>query len=84
MSSTVSKRNMLKNAYFSLPFEKDGDLIQFELNVENFIVTDEPLKPIHNDVTQTEQLELHNMFPIKPTITLTQENIYDLKNKYRK
>ncbi|XP_026470829.1 39S ribosomal protein L37, mitochondrial-like [Ctenocephalides felis] len=83
MSSNIfSERNVLKNAYFSLCLEKDSDLIQFEINAENFVITDKPLKPVVNDVAKTEAIELYNMFPIKSTITMPQENIYELNDVY--
>lgn len=67
---------------FSYPFERQGDLIQFQLSGDTVITSSKPLSSITTDSTQS--LELPDIAPIKPTITLVKENIYKLDKSFRK
>lgn len=80
-SSIVKDRSLLSDLQFSFPFEKFGNLIQFELRSDVMITSNKPLSPIATDIT--DDLELPNIHPIKETITLNTENIYKLQNLYR-
>ncbi|KAJ8972293.1 hypothetical protein NQ317_018627 [Molorchus minor] len=74
------KRYILNDLVFSYPFMKFGDLIQFQLSGETVITSSKPLAPI--TLEPTESLELPDIAPIKPTITLNRENIYEVENIY--
>lgn len=78
----VKERSLLSDLQFSFPFEKLGNLIQFELRSDVMIASDKPLAPVTLDIT--DALELPDIYPAKETITLNTENIYKLRNLYRK
>lgn len=80
-SNIVKERSLLSDLQFSFPFEKLGNLIQLELRSDVLISSSRPLEPITNE--STDGLELPNIHPIKETITLNTENIYNLRNLYR-
>lgn len=65
------------------PFEKDGDLIQMEIQAETFISSKKPLSSQKVNF-KSEGVELPNLFPLKHTVSMTQTNIYEKKNIYRK
>lgn len=77
---TVQQRYLADNVYFSYPFEKNGDLIQFQLLGDSVLLSNKCLSPITNE--STKEFDLPDLFPIKPTITLNEENIYVLENMY--
>jgi hypothetical protein len=69
-----------------VPLEKDGDLIQFELTV-NFLLNSAAPLPAYADadeVQATQNIPLPDLYPIKHTIALEKENIYQTKNIFRK
>lgn len=77
----AKQRSLLSDLHFSFPFEKLGNLIQFELKSDVLISSTNPLSPITS--VETENIELPNIHPIKETITLNLENIYEIRNLYR-
>lgn len=78
----TKERYVLNDLFFSFPFEYFGDLIQFQLTGDAVLVAANPLKPVYAD--STEQFALPDIYPIKPTVTLTPQNFYDLDSIYRK
>lgn len=78
-----SGRRIVNNAFFSVPFEKDGDLIQMEVHADTFITSKKSLQSFEFEGSAEEQ-ELPNLFPIKATITLPTKNIYQSQDIYRK
>jgi hypothetical protein len=69
-----------------VPLEKDGDLIQLELTV-NFLLNSATPLPVYADadvVQRTQDIPLPDLYPIKHTVTLEKENIYETKNIFRK
>lgn len=78
----VKDRFLYDDLLFSFPFEKYGDLIQFQLTADTLLTASRPLSPVC--VVDTEKYELPDIFPIKATITLNPQNIYDLRTLYRK
>lgn len=78
----TSQRKILENAKFVVPFESDGNLIQFQQTAESFLVSKQPLKPIA-DVSKAEN-ELPDILPLFSNISIEKENIYQIKNIYRK
>lgn len=65
---------------FSLPLEKEGDLIQIKIQADTFISSK---KPITLTDTKLSETELPSLFPMQNTISLPQTNIYTLSDKYR-
>lgn len=76
----TKQRFVLNDLQFAFPFEKSGDLIQFLIKGDTLITSDKPLQPITQDAGQDVQLP--NLYPIKDTVTLNMENIYEMKNVY--
>lgn len=69
-----------------VPLEKDGDLIQLELTVDFLLNSVTPL-PVYagtDEVQGTRDVPLPDLYPVKHTITLEKENIYQIKNVFRK
>lgn len=81
--SVTSTRKIINDAYFVAPFEKDGDLIQMEMQAETFITSKKPLGSQKVNF-KSEEVELPNLFPLKHTVSIPQCNIYEKKNVYRK
>lgn len=78
----VKERFLCNDALFSFPFEKNGNLIQFELTADTLLTASRPLSPVC--IADTKNYDLPDIYPIKATITLNPENIYDLRTLYRK
>ncbi|KAK9877513.1 hypothetical protein WA026_018622 [Henosepilachna vigintioctopunctata] len=76
----VKKRYILNDLLFSFPFERDGSLIQFQLTGDSVVVSDKPLNPIiEKSMSEWKVPDLH---PLKCTVTLNEENIYEIENIY--
>lgn len=80
--SITSQRKFLNNALFVVPFEKDGNLIQLEKTAETLVVSKQPLKAIEN-LSKAEDA-LPDIYPLSSNISIDKENIYQIKNIYRK
>ncbi|KAB0804351.1 hypothetical protein PPYR_01321 [Photinus pyralis] len=76
----VKQRLAINDLPFWYPFEKAGELFQFQLTGDCLVTSSNPLPPISSETT--ENLELPVMDPVKYTVSLNVENIYDLKNLY--
>ena len=85
-SNAVSSRALVQDETVFVPLEKDGDLIQLELTADFLLNSATPL-PAYADadeVQKTRDNPLPDLYPIKHTITLEKENIYQLKHVFRK
>lgn len=78
----VKDRFILNDLYFSFPFMKEDNLIQFRMTGDTVLVSRKPLSSVTDEPTQDH--ELPNLHPIHYTATLKEENIYELQNIYRK
>ncbi|PNF38453.1 hypothetical protein B7P43_G04033 [Cryptotermes secundus] len=81
-ADAVSSRALVQDETVFVPLEKDGDLIQFELTV-NFLLNSGIPLPIYanaEEVEGTKVIPLPDLYPIKHTVTLERENIYQTKN----
>lgn len=78
----VKDRFIFNQLYFSYPFETFGDLIQFRSTTDTVITSSNPLNPIVSE--NTENYDLPDLFPLKPTVSLTEENIYVIEDIFRK
>ncbi|XP_066142653.1 large ribosomal subunit protein mL37 [Euwallacea fornicatus] len=76
----VRQRYLAENLYFQYPFERNGDLIQFQLVGDIVLLSEKPLSPITS--VNVNEFELPNLFPIKPTVTLNETNSYILETIY--
>ncbi|XP_044263303.1 39S ribosomal protein L37, mitochondrial [Tribolium madens] len=76
----VKNRFIIDDTHFSYNFEKYGKLIQFELKGDTLLTSTSPLTAITDQ--PTKELELPDIFPIEPTITLNEENIYTVRGIY--
>lgn len=78
----AKQRIIMNNAKFFVPLKKDEDLLQLELSADKILLSKKPLDILTQD--SGENMELPNLFPVKPTITFVPENIYEANNIYRK
>ncbi|KAJ3647624.1 hypothetical protein Zmor_019491 [Zophobas morio] len=76
----VKQRYVLDDTHFSYNFEKSSDLIQFELTGDTLLTSTKPLPAVTEE--PTESFQLPDIHPIKPTITLNKENIYEVRGIY--
>lgn len=81
-TSITSQRKILNNAWFVVPFESNGNLIQFQKTAESFVVSRQPVKAI--DQISNAETELPDIYPLSGHISIDKENIYQLQNIYRK
>jgi hypothetical protein len=85
-ADAVSSRALVQDETIIVPLEKDGDLMQLELTV-NFLLNSTTPLPVYADadeVQRTQDIPLPDLYPIKHTVTLEKENIYQTKNIFRK
>lgn len=85
-SNAVSSRALVQDETVFVPLEKDGDLIQLELTADFLLNSATPLQAYADadEVQKTRDIPLPDLYPIKHTITLEKENIYQLKHVFRK
>lgn len=81
-SSITSQRKILNNAWFVVPFESNGNLIQFQKTAESLVVSKKPIKAIEN--IANAETELPDIYPLSGHISIDKENFYQLQNIYRK
>ena len=84
--NAVSSRALVQDGTVFVPLEKDGDLIQLELTADFLLNSTIPL-PAYADadeVHKTREIPLPDLYPMKHTITLEKENIYQIKHVFRK
>lgn len=81
-TSITSQRKILNNAWFVVPFESNGNLIQFKKTAETLVVSRQPVKAI--DSMTNAETELPDIYPLSGHISIDKENIYQLQNIYRK
>jgi hypothetical protein len=76
----AADKRLINDAFFIVPFEKDGDEIQFELTAETFVTSRKPLAKV--DVKSQTKIEIPDIFPLKPTVSLSHANFYADENAY--
>lgn len=79
--SIVSNRKVVRDVLFVVPIEKDGDVLQMEITADTFLTSKKPITAIAT--TEMIENQLPDMFPLKYTISMPQENIYQLRDIYR-
>lgn len=62
--------------------EKNGKQLQFVLRADLLVTSTSPLKQIA-DKNVGESIDLPDMYPMDPTISLESDNIYTLQDLYR-
>lgn len=82
-SSVTSNRRITENLFFRYPFMRDDTQLQFEARSEVFVASKKPLLSV-NEPQRIEGLELPNIFPAMPTVSIPRTNTYTLENIYRK
>ncbi|XKL59581.1 hypothetical protein PGB90_000597 [Kerria lacca] len=74
-------RYTFEDAYFSVPLLRDEDLLQLQMRADLLLLSKESLPPLCSpDVTV--RTELPDMFPMKCTISINEENLYKIENIY--
>lgn len=85
-TNAVSSRALVQDGTVFVPLEKDGDLIQLELTADFLLNSATPLPAFADtdQVQKTRDIPLPDLYPIKHTITLEKENVYEIKHVFRK
>lgn len=74
---------MVNDVLFVVPIEKDGDILQMEITAETFVTSNKPIAAVLSNQTEVNDSQLPDMFPMKYTISMPQQNIYKLRDSYR-
>lgn len=82
-TTVSSARRITPNLIFKYPFVRDGAQLQFEIHSEVFISSKKPIAGV-SETHRFESLELPNIFPASPTVSIARTNTYTLENLYRK
>lgn len=77
----VKERAVLNDAKFFVSLKKEADLLQFQLSADKLLLSTKPLEIL---TKESVEIDLPDLYPIKHTVTLVPENIYELQNIYRK
>lgn len=80
--TTTTARKIVNDAYFIVPYQKDGDVIQMEINAETLITSKKAIQPF-DDPFETDDSDIPSLFPLKHTITLPPSNIYRNRSVFR-
>lgn len=75
-------RGIVNDAFFVVPLQKEGDLIQFEVLAETFVVSKKTIQPV-NFGSSSDQMEIPNIFPLKHTVSIPTVNLYQRRMIYR-
>lgn len=78
----VQKRYLFSDLLFSYPFTRQEQSVQFQLSGDFLLTSSSPLPLITNH--STKDLDLPDIYPVEPTVSLNKDNIYKLENIYRK
>lgn len=83
-TNAVSSRALVQDEIVFVPLEKDGDLIQLELTADFLLNSATPLPTFADadEVQKTRDIPLPDLYPVKHTITLEKENIYQIKHVF--
>jgi hypothetical protein len=76
-------RKIINDAFFVVPIEKEGDLIQFEVLAETFVTSKKPTVPV-SFRSGSEDMVIPSIFPLKHTVSIPTLNLYQKRNIYRK
>lgn len=68
---------------FVVPIKKDGDVLQMEITVDAFVTSKKPIAAVAANRTEFLESQLPDLFPMKYTVAMPQENIYQLRDSYR-
>lgn len=80
--SITSTRKVVNDVLFVVPIEKDGDILQMEVHADTFLTSKKPIGVMNTAENTGSQLP--DIFPLKYTISMPQQNIYQLRDIYRK
>ncbi|XP_063704454.1 large ribosomal subunit protein mL37 [Culicoides brevitarsis] len=80
-ASTLTDRRVTENMFFKYPFEVSENQLQLEVHSEVFIASKKAITPV-DEKKRFEGLEMPNIFPALPTVSIPRTNIYKLENIY--
>ncbi|XP_049285905.1 39S ribosomal protein L37, mitochondrial [Anopheles funestus] len=80
--SVNANRKVVYNARFLVPVVKENERVLLDTKAESMIISHEPLKPLDTSIYRPMDLELPNLFPLKETVSIPVQNIYDWRNDY--
>uniref|UniRef100_A0A182QBX1 Large ribosomal subunit protein mL37 n=1 Tax=Anopheles farauti TaxID=69004 RepID=A0A182QBX1_9DIPT len=75
-------RKVVYDAQFIVPIVKDTERVLLNMKAESMIISSDPLKALDTSIYRPMDLELPNMFPLKMTVSIPTQNIYDWRNVY--
>lgn len=81
--SVTSTRQIVNDVLFSVPLERAGDLIRFDVHAETLIASKRALPADSSSAAHQQVATLPNLFPLRHTISMAQQNIYKLTDHYR-
>lgn len=74
----TSQRKILNDAKFFIAFKKDNDTILMDLQADTLITSKRPLEPIKGKYDG----DLPDLQPLKPTVSIPETNIYQIRNVF--
>uniref|UniRef100_A0A336KZI8 Large ribosomal subunit protein mL37 n=1 Tax=Culicoides sonorensis TaxID=179676 RepID=A0A336KZI8_CULSO len=80
-SSVLSNRRITQNTFFKYPFKSEEMQVQLEVHAEVLVTSKKPLLGF-NETNRLEGLEMPNIFPASPTVSIVPTNTYTLENIY--
>uniref|UniRef100_A0A182JCR3 Large ribosomal subunit protein mL37 n=1 Tax=Anopheles atroparvus TaxID=41427 RepID=A0A182JCR3_ANOAO len=80
--SVNANRKVVYNAQFLAPLVKDSERILVNVKADSMIISNAPIKSLDTSVYRPMDQELPTLFPVKETVSIPQQNIYDWKNVY--
>uniref|UniRef100_A0A182YKH1 Large ribosomal subunit protein mL37 n=1 Tax=Anopheles stephensi TaxID=30069 RepID=A0A182YKH1_ANOST len=80
--SVNANRKVVFNARFLVPLVKEGERVLLNLKAESMIISHDPLKPLDTAVYRPMDQEVPSLFPLKETVSIPVQNIYDWRNDY--
>nr|XP_018906949.1 PREDICTED: 39S ribosomal protein L37, mitochondrial [Bemisia tabaci] len=75
----MNNRHLVRDAAISVPIKADGLNIQFEITAEMLLMAESALPKL---VDVPRGLDLPNLFPLKPHISLEESNHYEMTDKF--
>ncbi|XP_053669887.1 39S ribosomal protein L37, mitochondrial [Anopheles nili] len=77
-----ANRRVVYDTRVLVPLVKADEKILLNVTTEQMIISHEPLEPLDTSVYRPLDLEIPSLFPLKETVSLPVENIYDWRNDY--
>lgn len=80
----TAERKTINNAFFVLPFERTGSVVQLEINAETFVTSKKAIHPVEKVTLEPKDDNLPEIHPLYPTASIPKVNFYNNRLVYRK